>query len=101
VKPAVRIISTARGGLINKEALLKAIEEERAVGAAIGCFPNEPLTESLLSNNGRIIVTSHLGASTFEAQINVAKDVAEQVIPALQGKTCAHAVNAALISPAE
>ncbi len=77
VKPTVRIINTARGGLIDEKALVKAVEEKRIAGAAIDVFPKEPTTESVLFKYDNIIVTPHLGASTTEAQALVARDVAE------------------------
>ncbi|MFC2006788.1 phosphoglycerate dehydrogenase [Chloroflexota bacterium] len=98
VKRGVRIINTARGGLINEEALVKAIREKRVAGAAIDVFATEPLTKSALFEEGNIIVTPHLGASTTEAQILVAKDIAEQTIAILKGQPARYAVNAPFIS---
>jgi len=100
VKPTVRIINTARGGLINEEALAKAVKEGRVAGAAIDVFSNEPVTESVLFEYDKIIVTPHLGASTAEAQVTVAMDVAEQVVNVLRGQPARYAVNAPFI-PAE
>ena len=100
VKPAVRILNTARGGLIDEEALAKAVKEKRVAGAAIDVFPKEPITKSVLFENDNIIVTPHLGASTTEAQAMAAKDVAEQVIDVLKGQPAKYAVNAPFI-PAE
>ena len=85
VKPTVRIINTARGGLIDEEALAKAVKEKRVAGAAIDVFPTEPCTQSVLFEDDKIIVTPHLGASTTEAQALAATDVAEQVVDILQG----------------
>ncbi|MBT9159547.1 MAG: phosphoglycerate dehydrogenase [Dehalococcoidia bacterium] len=98
VKPAVRIINTARGGIIDEEALMAAIEEGRVAGAAIDVFTHEPATQSILLKSDKIIVTPHLGASTIEAQSGVAVDIAEQVIDILQGKPAKYAVNMPLIS---
>ncbi len=100
VKPAVRIINSARGELINEEALAKAARERRIAGAAIDVFSTEPTTESILFENDNIIVTPHLGASTTEAQTMVAKDIAEQVISVFKGQPARYAVNAPFI-PAE
>ena len=97
VKPTVRIINTARGGLIDDEALAKAIKEKRVAGAAIDVFPTEPCTQSVLFEDERIIVTPHLGASTAEAQAMAASDVAEQVVDILQGKPPRYPVNAPFI----
>ena len=99
VKPQVRIINTARGGLIDEEALVKAIKEKRVAGAAVDVFPEEPATDSLLFKCDNIIVTPHLGASTAEAQTTVAMDVAVQIVDVLRGQPARYAVNAPFISP--
>jgi len=98
VKPTVRIINTARGGLIDEEALVKAVREERVAGAAFDVFSTEPLTSSILFEEDNIIVTPHLGASTTEAQALVAKDVAEQIVAIFKGQSARYAVNAPFIS---
>ncbi|MBI2852379.1 MAG: phosphoglycerate dehydrogenase [Chloroflexi bacterium] len=98
VKPNVRIINAARGGLIDEEALVKAVREKRVAGAAIDVFVTEPITKSSLFEENGILVTPHLGASTTEAQTIVAKDVAEQIITVLKGEPARYAVNAPLIS---
>ncbi len=98
-KPTARIINTARGGLIDEQALVKAIEDGKIAGAAFDVFSTEPVTDSPLLKCDGIIVTPHLGASTIEAQTNVAKDVAGQVIAVLQGKFSSYAVNAPHVSP--
>jgi len=98
VKPTVRIINTARGGIIDEEALVKALKEKRIAGAAFDVFATEPLTQSILFEDDNIIVTPHLGASTTEAQAMVAKDAAEQVIAVFEGQPARYAVNAPLIS---
>ncbi|MFC1899006.1 phosphoglycerate dehydrogenase [Chloroflexota bacterium] len=98
VKPMVRIINTARGGLIDEEALVKAINEKRVSGAAIDVFVKEPTTESILFGVDNIITTPHLGASTAEAQVLAAKDIARQIIDIAQGQPARYAVNAPFIS---
>ncbi len=98
VKPTVRIINCARGGLINEEALAKAVKERRVAGAAIDVFSTEPVTKSVLFQDDNIIVTPHLGASTTEAQAMAAKDVAEQVIDVFKGQPARYSVNAPFIS---
>jgi len=100
VKPTVRVINTARGGLIDEEALVKAVKEKRVAGAAIDVFTEEPATESILFGDDNIIVTPHLGASTTEAQATAAKDVAQQVIDIFKGHPARYSVNAPFI-PAE
>ena len=94
VKPTVRIINCARGGLIDEEALAKAVKEKRVAGAAIDVFSTEPTTQSVLFEDDNIIVTPHLGASTTEAQATAAKDVAEQIIDVFRGQPARYAVNA-------
>ncbi|MDD4875604.1 MAG: phosphoglycerate dehydrogenase [Dehalococcoidales bacterium] len=98
VKPTVRIINCARGGLIDEEALAKAVSEKRVAGAAIDVFPKEPTTESVLFQYDNIIVTPHLGASTTEAQAMAASDVADQIADVFGGKPAKSAVNAPFIS---
>jgi D-3-phosphoglycerate dehydrogenase len=98
VKPTVRIINCARGGLIDEEALAKAVKEKRVAGAAIDVFPTEPATESVLFGCDNIIVTPHLGASTAEAQVTAARNVAEQIIDIINGHPPKYSVNAPFIS---
>lgn len=98
VKPTARIINTARGGLIDEEALVRAIREKRVAGAAIDVFVTEPTTKSILFEENNIIVTPHLGASTAEAQTLVARDVAEQIVTVLKGEPARYAVNAPFVS---
>jgi len=93
MKPTVRIINCARGGLVDEEALVKAIEDGKIAGAAFDVFSTEPVTDSSRFKSDKIVVTPHLGASTIEAQANVAKDIAEQVLTVLQGEHPRHAVN--------
>jgi len=100
VKPTVRMINCARGGLIDEEALAKAVKEKRVAGAAIDVFSTEPATKSILFEEANIIVTPHLGASTTEAQAVAATDVARQVIEVFKGQPAKYTVNAPFI-PAE
>ncbi len=94
MKPTARIINCARGGLIDEVALHNALKEGRIAGAALDVFEQEPLGESLLCNLDReVILTPHLGASTEEAQTNVAIDVAEQIRDVLLGLPARSAVN--------
>ncbi|MCQ0971079.1 phosphoglycerate dehydrogenase [Paracoccus sp. TK19116] len=79
LKPGVRIINCARGGLVDEEALAEALKDGRIAGAAFDVFAVEPATESPLFNLPNVVVTPHLGASTSEAQENVAIQVAEQM----------------------
>jgi len=98
VKPTVRIINAARGGLIDEAALVEAVRENKIAGAALDVFRNEPLTGNLFSEEDNIIVTPHLGASTTEAQTMVAEDIANQIIAIFKGQTARYAVNAPFIS---
>lgn len=100
VKPSARFINTARGGIIDEAALYQAVEDGRVAGAAIDVFSVEPARDNILLNSDKIVVTPHLGASTVEAQANVAVDVAEQILQVLQGQPARYAVNLPLV-PAE
>lgn len=98
MKNGVRIVNCARGGVIDEEALYRAIKSGKVAGAALDVFEKEPNVESPLLALPNFIATPHLGASTVEAQISVAKDVAEEIIAALQGKMVKNAVNIPQIS---
>jgi D-3-phosphoglycerate dehydrogenase len=78
-KPGVRIINCARGGLVDEEALADALKSGHVAGAAFDVFSVEPAKENLLFGLPNVVVTPHLGASTSEAQENVALQVAEQM----------------------
>ncbi|MCM8792540.1 MAG: phosphoglycerate dehydrogenase [Candidatus Omnitrophica bacterium] len=94
MKKGVRIINCARGGIIDEEALVKAIKEERVLGAALDVFEQEPPSkENELLNLENVIATCHLGASTEEAQINVAVEIAECVRDYLLGRGIRNAAN--------
>jgi D-3-phosphoglycerate dehydrogenase / 2-oxoglutarate reductase len=99
MKPTARIINTARGGLINEEALANALKEKKITGAAVDVFPQEPCTSSVLFSLDNAIVTPHLGASTAEAQVTAASDVAEQIVDVFKGLPPKYAVNAPFIPP--
>jgi D-3-phosphoglycerate dehydrogenase len=92
-KKTIRIINCARGGLIDESALQHALESGQVAGAALDVFATEPALENPLFNLPNVICTPHLGASTVEAQENVALQVAEQVADFLQSGAVAHAVN--------
>ncbi len=100
MKPTARIINCARGGIIDEQALAKALKEGKIAGAALDVYESEPLGESPLRELGKeIILTPHLGASTAEAQVNVAVDVAEQIRDVLLGLPARSAVNIPGLSP--
>jgi D-3-phosphoglycerate dehydrogenase len=99
-KSGLRIINCARGGIINEEALARAVSEGRIAGAAVDVFTKEPAVDNVLvRTDGKIVVTPHLGASTEEAQIAVAVDVARQIEEVAQGKQPRFAVNAPPVLP--
>ena len=99
MKPDVRIINAARGGIVDEQALLDAVSSGHVGGAAVDTFSVEPATDTPLLKSDRIIVTPHLGASTREAQEQVSVDVAEQIIDVLAGKPAKFAVNAPMMNP--
>ncbi|GCE49472.1 D-3-phosphoglycerate dehydrogenase [Thermosporothrix hazakensis] len=103
MKPTARLINCARGGIVNEEDLLKALNENRLAGAALDVFSQEPIRDNdvlkQLVAHERVIATPHLGASTEEAQVSVAVDVAEQVVSVLKGGFPRAAVNAPMILP--
>jgi D-3-phosphoglycerate dehydrogenase (EC 1.1.1.95) len=99
LKPGARIINCARGGLVDEEAVIKAIKNGKLAGAAFDVFSQEPITDSPLFKEDKIIVTPHLGASTIEAQTGVARDISEQILAVLQEQFSKYAVNAPHISP--
>src|SRR4051794_15034790 len=93
VKPGVRIINAARGGLIDEQALADALAEGRVGGAGLDVFVTEPATSSPLFGFDNVVVTPHLGASTAEAQDKAGLSVARSVKLALQGEFVPDAVN--------
>lgn len=103
LKPGARLINCARGGLIDEEALLDALNENKLAGVALDVFSQEPVRDDAvlkqLLAHERVIATPHLGASTEEAQVGVAIDVAEQIVSVLRGGFPRAAVNAPLILP--
>jgi D-3-phosphoglycerate dehydrogenase / 2-oxoglutarate reductase len=93
VKPTVRIVNVARGGLVNEAALAAAIAEGRVAGAGIDVYATEPTTQSPLFEFDSVTVTPHLGASTDEAQEKAGIAVARSVRRALAGELVPDAVN--------
>ncbi len=92
-KPGVRIINCARGGLIDEEALVDALKSGHVAGAALDVFAVEPATENPLFGMPNVVCTPHLGASTTEAQENVALQVAEQMADYLLTGAVSNALN--------
>jgi len=99
MKDGVRIINCARGGIIDEKALYDAIKSGKVAGAALDVFETEPPLESPLLSLDQVIVTPHLGASTVEAQLNVAVSVAKQCIEVLKGGSAKYVVNAPMVPP--
>lgn len=99
MKDGVRIINCARGGVVDENALYKAMKSGKVAGAALDVFEKEPNTDSPLFEFSSFIATPHLGASTQEAQLSVATDVAREVVAALKGEFVKNAVNIPSVSP--
>jgi D-3-phosphoglycerate dehydrogenase / 2-oxoglutarate reductase len=93
VKPTVRIINAARGGIVDEAALAAALREGRVAGAGIDVYAKEPCTDSPLFGFDNVVVTPHLGASTAEAQEKAGTQVARSVRLALDGEFVPDAVN--------
>jgi D-3-phosphoglycerate dehydrogenase / 2-oxoglutarate reductase len=93
VKPGVRIVNAARGGLVDEQALADAIAEGRVAGAGLDVFAKEPCTDSPLFELENVVATPHLGASTDEAQEKAGIAVAKSVRLALSGELVPDAVN--------
>ncbi len=93
MKPGVMIINCARGGIVNEDDLLEAMKSGKVAAAALDVFQMEPPGKTPLLEMDRLVCTPHLGASTAEAQINVAVAVAGQIIDYLKNGTIVNAVN--------
>jgi D-3-phosphoglycerate dehydrogenase / 2-oxoglutarate reductase len=99
MKPDALLLNVARGGVVDEAALADALVSRRLAGAAVDVFENEPPVGSPLLDAPNTILTPHLGASTAEAQVAVATEVAGQVLDVLEGRSARYAVNAPLIAP--
>ena len=97
MKKNVRIINCARGGVVDEGALYKALKEGRIAGAALDVFEQEPLLDSPLLELDNVVVTPHLGASTKEAQVNVAVEIANSIALALKEGKFQNALNLSAI----
>lgn len=100
MKDGVRIINCARGGIIDEKALCDAIRSGKVAGAALDVFEEEPPLSSPILEFDQVITTPHLGASTVEAQQNVAVSIAKQCLSVLKGGSARNIVNAPIV-PAE
>ncbi|MFH1457603.1 MAG: phosphoglycerate dehydrogenase [Candidatus Omnitrophota bacterium] len=100
MKKGVRVINCARGGIIDELALVAAIKEGKVAGAALDVFEKEPVAaDNELLQLDNVILTPHLGASTEEAQVNVAVEVAQIVADALLGRGIRNAANYPCLEP--
>jgi D-3-phosphoglycerate dehydrogenase len=95
MKPTAMIVNAARGGVVREDSLVRALKEKRIAGAALDVFEQEPLpADHPLRALDNVVLTPHLGASTAEAQQNVAVEIAEAVRAALADGDLSRAVNA-------
>src|SRR5437879_11043365 len=101
MKPSARLINTARGGIVDEAALHSALASGRITASAADVFVTEPPGENPLLELPNFIATPHIGASTTEAQVSVAFDVAEEVAAVLAGDLPRFAVNAPALPPEE
>jgi D-3-phosphoglycerate dehydrogenase / 2-oxoglutarate reductase len=101
MKPGVRLINCARGGLVVEEDLAEALDSGHVAGAAIDVFTEEPAFDSPLFGRDNVVATPHLGASTSEAQENVALEIAEQMADFLLSGAVSNAVNMPSLSAEE
>ncbi len=99
LKPGSIVLNVARGGILDEAAVAEALASGHLGGAGIDVFENEPPTGSPLLDAPNTLLTPHLGASTEEAQVAVAEEVAVQVLDVLDGRSARYAVNAPLLTP--
>ena len=99
MKKGVRLINCARGGIIDEAALVEAIKSGHVAGAALDVYSEEPPQNRELIELPQVVCTPHLGASTEEAQVNVAVDVAVEMVKALRGEPFKNAVNIPSVRP--
>lgn len=99
MKKGARIINCARGGIIDEDALYRAIKKGKIAGAALDVFEKEPPTDNPLLLLDSVVVTPHLGASTEQAQVKVAIDIARQMADALLDRGVRNAVNMPSMAP--
>ena len=100
LKPGARLINCARGGIYNEAALVQGLESGQLGGVALDVFENEPCTDSPLFGKPGVLCTPHLGASTEEAQTQVAVEAVQLITRFLQSGEIRHAVNTAALDPA-
>ena len=102
MKPRARVINVARGGIIDEDALVEALKDGHISGAALDVFSQEPLPpDHPFRSLKQVVLTPHLGASTEEAQINVAVDLADQILGFYQGEMPRSAINLPALLPGD
>jgi D-3-phosphoglycerate dehydrogenase len=99
MKPTARVVNCARGGIIDEAALVRALESGKIAGAALDVYVEEPPKDLKLAQFKNVVLTPHLGASTEEAQVNVAIEIAHQINDALSGKGIRNAANYPSVDP--
>lgn len=99
LKPGSIVLNVARGGVVDEAAVAEALVSGHLGGAGIDVFEHEPPTDSPLLAAPNTLLTPHLGASTAEAQVLVAEEVAAQILDVLDGRSARYAVNAPLLTP--
>jgi D-3-phosphoglycerate dehydrogenase len=96
------LVNCARGGLVDHAALVEALDSGRLAGAGVDVFDTEPVpSDDPVAHHPRVVATPHLGASTVEAQANVAAQIANEVLAVLAGRPAQFAVNAPSLRPEE
>jgi D-3-phosphoglycerate dehydrogenase / 2-oxoglutarate reductase len=99
MKPGAILLNVARGGVVDEAAVAAALTKGTLAGAGVDVFEHEPPVDSPLLDAPNTLLTPHLGASTAEAQVAVAEEIADQVIDVLAGRSARYAVNAPLLTP--
>ncbi len=99
MKPSARLINVARGELVDEIALLEALNNDQLAGVALDVFAKEPPGPNPLLDHPKVVITPHLGASTQEAQREVAVEAAEQALAVLRGEPARNTVNAPFVAP--
>ena len=99
MQPGAIVLNVARGGIVDEAAVAEALASGHLAGAGFDVFETEPPTDSPLLTAPNTLLTPHLGASTAEAQVLVAEEIAAQVLDVLEGRSARYAVNAPLLTP--
>ncbi len=99
MKPGAILLNVARGGVVDEAAVAAALTKGTLAGAGVDVFEHEPPVDSPLLDAPNTLLTPHLGASTAEAQVAVAEEIADQVLDVLAGRSARYAVNAPLLTP--